>query len=113
MSYSNKDFLRAAIIVAGWDEVNGPQVYEITLGGSLAQLPYAISGSGSGYIYGYCDANWKAGMTEAEAVQFVKNALSLAMSRDGSSGGISRIAVVKQEEVYREYVSQSQLPYRG
>jgi 20S proteasome subunit beta 1 len=113
ISYSNKDFLRAGIILAGWDEVSGPQVYEITLGGTLVQLPYAISGSGSGYIYGYCDSNWKEGMTEHEAIQFVKNSLSLAMSRDGSSGGIIRLAVVKPDGISREYVSQDNLPYRG
>lgn len=113
VAYANKDFLKAAIIVAGWDEVAGAQVYEITLGGSMVQLPFAISGSGSGYIYGYCDANWKEGMTEEEAVNFVKNALSLAMSRDGSSGGISRYIVVKADGINRQYVSQDNLPYRG
>ena len=113
MSYANKDFLRAAIIVAGWDEVAGPQVYEITLGGSMAQLPFAISGSGSGYIYGYCDANWKPDMEEEEAVEFVRRALSLAMSRDGSSGGITRYVVVRPDGINRQYVSQDNLPYRG
>ncbi|OMJ70698.1 hypothetical protein SteCoe_31259 [Stentor coeruleus] len=113
MNYSNKDFLRASIIVAGWDPVQGPQVYEIPLGGSMVQVPFAISGSGSGYIYGYCDANWKPNMSENEAVDFVKNALSLAMSRDGSSGGISRYAVVRPDGVTRNYVSQNELPFRG
>ena len=113
MAYSNKDFLRAGIIIAGWDEVAGPQVFEVVLGGSMMQLPYAISGSGSGYIYGYCDANWKENMTEAEAIQFVVNSLSLAISRDGSSGGIIRYAVVRPEGVSRHYVSQPNLPYRG
>ena len=113
MNYSNKDFLRASIIVGGWDPVVGPQVFELTLGGSLVPLPFALSGSGSGYIYGYCDSNWKPDMTEAEAVDFVKSALSLAMSRDGSSGGIVRYAVIKPEGVSRNYVSQSELPFRG
>lgn len=113
MNYSNKDFLRASIIVGGWDAVVGPQVFELTMGGSLVPLPFALAGSGSGYIYGFCDSNWKPDMTEHEAVDFVKNALSLAMSRDGSSGGVIRYAVVKPDGVTRHYVSQSELPFSG
>ena len=35
--------------------------------------PFAIGGSGSTYVYGYCDANFKVGMTRDECVDFVKN----------------------------------------
>ena len=112
LSYWNKDHLTAAIICGGWDPVHGPSVYEIPLGGSLVQLPYAISGSGSSFIYGYCDANWHEGMGMDECKQFVMNALSLAMTRDGSSGGIMRLAVVTGEGVSREYVTQNALPYK-
>lgn len=110
--YSNKDMLTAAIIVAGWDPEAGPSVFELTLGGTMVESSYAMSGSGSGYIYGYCDANWKEGMTMEECKEFVKSALSLAMARDGSSGGIIRLAIVTQEDVVREYISQAGLPYR-
>ena len=30
-------------------------------------------GSGSTYIYGYCDANFRLGMTREECLTFVKN----------------------------------------
>ena len=33
-------------------------------------------GSGSTYVYGYCDATYKEGMTEEETVNFVKNSKS-------------------------------------
>ena len=33
----------------------------------------AMAGSGSAYIYGYCDSNWKEGWGEEETVEFVKN----------------------------------------
>lgn len=45
---------RAGLIIAGWDERFGGQVYSIPLGGSLHKQSYAIGGSGSTYIYGYC-----------------------------------------------------------
>ena len=35
--------------------------------------PFAIGGSGSTYVYGYCDAHYQPGMTREECIQFVKN----------------------------------------
>ncbi|KAG5985538.1 Proteasome subunit beta type-1 [Claviceps lovelessii] len=95
--YSNKDRLSAGLIIAGWDERFGGQVYSIPLGGSLHKQAYAIGGSGSTYIYGYCDANWKEGMEKAEAVEFVKGALREAIKWDGSSGGVIRMVVLTKD----------------
>ena len=89
---ANRD--SAGLIIAGWDERHGGQVYSIPLGGSLHKQAYAIGGSGSTYIYGYCDANWKEGMDEEAAVGFVKGALQEAMKWDGSSGGVIRMVVL-------------------
>ncbi|KAI9264842.1 proteasome subunit beta type-6, partial [Phascolomyces articulosus] len=110
LCYQNKDMLTAGIIVAGWDEKNGPSVYNVPLGGSLHKQPFAIGGSGSTYIYGYCDAKFKENMTQDECVEFVKNSLSLAMSRDGSSGGVIRLAVITKDGVERMFVSGDKLP---
>ncbi|CAK7231461.1 Proteasome subunit beta type-1 [Sporothrix curviconia] len=92
--YANKDALSAGLIIAGWDARYGGQVYSIPLGGSLHKQAYAIGGSGSTYIYGYCDANWREGMEEEEAVSFVKGALKEAIKWDGSSGGVIRMVVL-------------------
>jgi 20S proteasome subunit beta 1 len=73
MCYQNKDQLSAGIIVAGWDKKKGGTVYNIPLGGSLHQQPFAIGGSGSTYIYGYCDATYRDNMNREECVDFVKN----------------------------------------
>ena len=43
--YENKDALSAGIIVAGWDEEEGPSVYNIPLGGGLFRQPWAIGGT--------------------------------------------------------------------
>jgi 20S proteasome subunit beta 1 len=63
----------AGIIIGGWDPLHGPSVYSIPLVGSLHKRPFAIGGSGSSYIYGYCDANYREGMTREECIQFTKN----------------------------------------
>lgn len=74
--YQNKDALSAGIIVAGWDPKCGGSVFNVPLGGGLFQQPWAIGGSGSSYIYGYCDSHWKPGMTKEETLEFVKNCTS-------------------------------------
>ena len=73
LCYSNKDRLSAGIIVAGWDPVSGGTVYNIPLGGGLFKGPWAIGGSGSTYIYGYCDATFREGWNKEETVEFVRN----------------------------------------
>lgn len=81
-------------------------------------------------MYGYCDATYKEGWGRDETVEFVKNsafpsiirqtlwasnfiipkALSLAMSRDGSSGGVIRMCVITKESVERLFVPGNELP---
>ena len=73
MCYDNKDALSAGIIVAGWDKEAGPSVYNIPLGGGLFRQPWAIGGSGSTYVYGYCDATYREGWDRDQTVEFVKN----------------------------------------
>lgn len=47
LCYNNKDNLTAGIIVAGYDETSGGEVYSVPLGGSIHKAEYAIAGSGS------------------------------------------------------------------
>jgi|TARA_B100000524_G_scaffold301421_2_gene176145 20S proteasome subunit beta 1 len=111
MCYQNKDMLTAGIIIAGWDEMKGGQVFALPIGGALMERPYATGGSGSTYIYGFCDAYFKPGMSKEQSEEFVTKALSHAMARDGSSGGVIRLAVVTKEGVERKFVSGNKLPY--
>ncbi|KAF9643270.1 proteasome-domain-containing protein [Thelephora ganbajun] len=108
--YQNKDALSAGIIVAGWDKEDGPSVYNIPLGGGIFRQPWAIGGSGSTYVYGYCDATYQEGWGKDETIEFVKNTLSLAMARDGSSGGVIRMCVITEGGVERLFVPGDRLP---
>ncbi|KAF8639853.1 hypothetical protein AX17_001108 [Amanita inopinata Kibby_2008] len=110
LCYENKDALSAGIIVAGWDKELGPSVYNIPLGGGMFRQPWAIGGSGSTYVYGYCDATYQEGWGRTETIEFVKNTLALAMSRDGSSGGVIRMCVITEDGVDRLFVPGDQLP---
>jgi len=109
--YPNKEGLMASIICAGWDPVDGGSVYCLPLGGTCVKQPYCIGGSGSTYIYGLCDATYKKDMSKDECVGFVKKALSHAMARDGSSGGVIRMVIITEEGVERNFISGDKLPY--
>lgn len=111
LCYNNKDNLMAGIIVAGWDETNGGQVYSVPIGGALIPRPFTIGGSGSTYIYGFCDAYYRDGMTSAQCEEFVVKALSHAMARDGSSGGVIRTVNINKSGAERKFVPGNKLPY--
>ncbi|KAN0034932.1 hypothetical protein ACTFIV_001471 [Dictyostelium citrinum] len=110
LCYNNKNNLMAGIIVAGWDKHQGGSVYNISLGGSMVKQPFAIGGSGSTYIYGYCDSKFKPNMTKDECVEFVQNSLALAMFRDGSSGGVIRLCIIDKNGVERRMIPGNSLP---
>lgn len=111
LCYNNKDRLLAGIIVAGVDETGGPAVYEIPLGGSVVKAPFAMGGSGSTYIYGLVDAEYKPGMSKEECKTLVAKALSHAMARDGSSGGVIRLLTIEKDAVTREFIPGDKLPF--
>jgi 20S proteasome subunit beta 1 len=113
--YNYREQLKAAIICAGWDEKNGGQVYCVPLGGVLVREPVTIGGSGSSYIYGYVDKEFKEGMSESECVDFVLNAVTLALTRDGSSGGCVRIGIIDKNGCRKKCFLNNELPafYQG
>lgn len=110
LCYNNRDNLSAGIIVGGWDKTEGGQVYAIPLGGMLTRMPFTTGGSGSTYIYGYVDSNFKTGMTKEECLKFVANGVGLAISRDGSSGGVIRLAAINKDGVERFVLTGNQVP---
>ena len=111
--YEYKDYLSAALIVCGVDNNDGPQIYSVGLGGTTIRQPIVLSGSGSTYIYGYCDTNYRMGMSRQEAKQFMKNAITLAMFRDNSSGGIIRMLDITRDGFTRDYISFDGLSFAG
>ncbi|KAJ8925443.1 hypothetical protein NQ315_009276 [Exocentrus adspersus] len=110
LCYNYRDSLMAGILVAGWDKKKGGQIYSVPIGGMCVRQPVSIGGSGSSYVYGYVDANFKPNMSKDECIQFVTNTLALAMSRDGSSGGVIRLGIITEKGVERRVILGDQLP---
>jgi 20S proteasome subunit beta 1 len=109
INYANKQ-LMGALLVAGWDAAKGGQIYGVPIGGALVPQQWATDGSGSTYIWGYLDAEWREGMTAAEAENLVTTALALAVSTDGSSGGMARLVTITKDGAVRRHVAGDQLP---
>ena len=101
LCYNNNDSLTAGIICAGYDKKNKGSVYLIPIGGSIHEQEYAIAGSGSTFIYGWCNENFKPEMEKDDCVQFIKTALAEAIKWDGSSGGVIRMVVLTEAGVER------------
>ncbi len=59
INYANKAMLVGALIVAGWDAARGGQVYGVPIGGTLVRQRWTTDGSGSTYLWGYLDAEYK------------------------------------------------------
>ncbi|XP_014250876.1 proteasome subunit beta type-6 [Cimex lectularius] len=110
LCYNYRNKLTAGIIVAGWDRVKGGQVYMVPLGGMCVEQKYAMGGSGSTYIYGFTDANYREGMNSKECKAFIKQAIALAIRRDGSSGGVIRMGVITKDGIQREVVAGKDIP---
>ena len=102
----------ASLLCAGYDAIlQQGVIYSIMPGGTCMEETnngWAISGSGSTYITGYMMDHYKPNMTEKEAIQFVQQALSFAIDRDGSSGGMIRMTIMNSNGK-RELVTKPNL----
>lgn len=73
LCYNYRDSLTAGILVAGWDKKKGGQIYSIPIGGMCVRQTVSIGGSGSSYVYGYIDANYKPNMSKEDCAKFITN----------------------------------------
>ena len=62
--FANRQHLSASMICSGWDPYEGFQIYKVNQTGFKSEGNFAVSGSGSGYIMGFIDANYKPDMSK-------------------------------------------------
>ena len=101
--YQNAGSLSASMICSGWDPYKGYQIYSVNQTGFFQEADWALSGSGSTFIWGFFDANYRKDMTLEQAREFMKQAISLACYRDGSSGGVIRMISITEGGTERSY----------
>ncbi len=118
-SESSSRTLQASLICAGRDD-NGSHIFTIaTDGGAMwEEEMFCVSGSGSTFLIGHLDSlklDTSRLYSETQAVKLVVELLKLSIARDGSSGGLIRIMILKKEGVeerveYPEPAVQMKLP---
>ncbi len=91
------------LIIAGVD-TNGPHVFSLDAAGGAIEDVYTTTGSGSPYVFGVLEDNYKEGMKEDEAIDIVIRALTAAIKRDSASGNGMDVVVITKKG-YRELSS--------
>ncbi|SPP81483.1 proteasome subunit beta type-6-like [Drosophila guanche] len=99
--YTGRRCLLAGIIVGGWDDLHGAQVYNISLGGMMTRENFSYGGTGSIYISGMLRDAYRPNMQKEDLVLLVQSALKQAIHHDSFSGGVARIAIITKEGIER------------
>ena len=84
------------LILGGFDDTGG-YVYSLDAAGGAIPDKYASAGSGSPYVYGVLEDNYKDGLSVDEGVGIAIRAITAAMNRDSASGGMISIAVITKD----------------
>ena len=92
------------MICSGWDPYKGYQIFHVNQTGFRNEGDWAMSGSGSTFIWGFFDANYRKDMTLEQATDFLKSCIALACYRDGSSGGYIRLMNITKDGCTRSFV---------
>ena len=66
-----KNNLASSFIIGGYDPVDGFSIYQIPKGGSCFKRDYAIAGSGSTYMTGHVDKQFRKNMSYLECREFM------------------------------------------
>ncbi|MBN2203134.1 MAG: archaeal proteasome endopeptidase complex subunit beta [Candidatus Aenigmarchaeota archaeon] len=92
-------------ILGGYD--TKPQVYSFDpFGGYDGNDNFTSTGSGSPYVYGVLEAEYKEGLTVEEAIALAVKAIKAAIQRDIASGGDSLQVAVIDKNGFRELTEQ-------
>ena len=89
------------IIVAGHDDKEGGQIYNIDLFGSITSEKFISTGSGSPVAYGYLESEYKEGLSVNDAYKIAIRAIAAAIRRNAGTGD-SINAVIIDRNGYRE-----------
>jgi len=88
------------LIIAGVDNA-GPHVFSLDAAGGAIEDVYTTTGSGSPYVFGVLEDNYREGMKEDEAIDIAIRALTAAIKRDSASGNGMDVVVITKKG-YRE-----------
>ena len=97
------------LIIGGVDK-SGSHIFSIDAAGGSIEDKYTTTGSGSPYVFGVLEDNYRDSITIDEGIDLAIRALSAAMKRDSASGnGMDIVAITPKE--YRE-ITQKEIDER-
>jgi len=88
------------LIIGGVDST-GPHIFSLDPAGGAIEDIYTTTGSGSPYVFGVLEDNYKENMELDEAINLAIRAMAAAMKRDAASGDGMDVVVITKKE-YRE-----------
>ena len=89
------------IILAGYDNKMGGQIYNIDLFGSMTSEKFISTGSGSPVAYGYLESEFKDNLSVNESYKIAIQAIAAAIRRNAGTGDNIN-AVIIDKDGYRE-----------
>ena len=95
------------LLIVGTDE-DGPSVYSIDSAGGSIPDDYCATGSGSPYMYGVLEDQYKQGMTQNQALKVAAKALLASAQRDAASGNGMDLAVITKDKGF-QLLSESEV----
>ncbi|MBU2562351.1 MAG: proteasome subunit beta [Nanoarchaeota archaeon] len=97
-------------LIGGFNEDGTTEFYNIGIDGSIIKIEdYDASGSGSTFVLGLLERQYKKGLTVREGIELAKEALKSSTQRDTASGyGIDIFTITK--EGIKKVVSQEIIP---
>jgi len=84
------------LILGGFDAAGG-HVYSLDAAGGAIPDKYTAGGSGSPYVFGVLEDNYKDDLTTEEGIDLAVRAITAAKNRDSASGGMISVAVITKE----------------
>ncbi|MEO9319198.1 MAG: archaeal proteasome endopeptidase complex subunit beta [Nitrososphaera sp.] len=89
------------IIMAGYTEKEGPNIYNIDLFGSMTTEKFISTGSGSPVAYGYLESEYREGMGVNEGYKTAMQAIAAAIRRNAGTGDNINVVIIDKNG-YRE-----------
>ena len=84
------------LLLGGYDDTGG-YIYALDAAGGAIPDKYSSAGSGSPYVFGVLEDNYRDDLTSNEGIDIAIRAITAAKSRDSASGGDINIAVINKD----------------
>jgi proteasome beta subunit len=97
------------LILGGWDSEGG-HVFSLDAAGGAIPDKYTAGGSGSPYVFGVLEDQYKDNMPIDEGINLAIRAITAAMGRDSASGNGVDVAVINEKEF--RYIPEDEVKSR-